>query len=240
MKILVQFELSKNELPLDYRRACVSFIKGSLFENSQELYENLYGNNGTKQKNFTFNLKLTGPKFMENEIYLEGKDVLLSISTNDIGLGIDLYNSILGRKGKTHPLSNDNFMKIKHVRLENHKNITTNEVMVKFYSPLVVRNHIKGEKDIYYFYDDNDFNDGLKKCVENQMKNCSLNEISNFDVELIPINPKKVIVKTFGINIPASIGVFKMKANTDVINALYQFGIGSRRSEGFGLFEIIS
>lgn len=240
MKIQVQFELSKNELPLDYRRACVSFIKASLFEGSEELYERLYGNKGTKQKNFTFNLKLPNPKFMEDKIYLDGNDVLLVIYTNDMSLGIDLYNSILGRNRKKHPLTNDNFMKIKHVRLENHKSITTNEVRIKFYAPIVVRNHIKGEKDIYYFYDDNDFNDGLKKCVENQMKNCSIKELSNFDVQLIPINPKKVIVKTFGINIPASIGIFKMKANADVINVLYQMGIGSRRSEGFGMFEIIS
>lgn len=42
-----------------------------------------------------------------------------------------------------------------------------------------------------------------------------------------------------GIIIPNSIGVFRLTGSKELINYLYQAGMGSRRNIGFGLFEII-
>lgn len=36
-----------------------------------------------------------------------------------------------------------------------------------------------------------------------------------------------------------SIGTFKLFGNKELLNFLYRAGIGSRRSSGFGMFEII-
>jgi len=239
VKVILKLELKQNELPLDYRRAFVSFIKSSLCDNLPELFDELYKKNITKQKNFTFDVKLNNPKFEANKVVLDNNEVLFTISTNDFGLGIDFYNSFIKRKAKEHPLANDNYMKIAHVEIENHREIKTNEVIVKFYSPIVVRRHNRGEKDEYFLFNDEEFNEALNCCIENQLKNCGLNDIAGNKIELKPINAKKVVVKAFGINIPGSIGIFYLKGDLETLNAIYQIGAGSRRSEGFGVFEII-
>lgn len=239
MKIKMQLEVNKNELPVDYRRACVSFIKASIYESSPKLFEELYGDKKAKQKNFSFNLKVNNPKFQNDKIIIGSDEVLFVVSTNDTALGIDLYNCFLNRKNKLHPLAGNNSMIIKNIRIENHNKIKSGNVMIKFYSPFVLRKHIKGEKDIYYLFDDEDFSEQLNQCVKYQLINCGFNDLSDYNIELKPIDAKKVVVKTFGINIPGSLGIFELKANLEIINLLYQMSIGSRRSEGFGTFEII-
>lgn len=54
-----------------------------------------------------------------------------------------------------------------------------------------------------------------------------------------PIKCKKVIVKAYGTNIPASLGVFKLTGDIKVLNELYLTGIGAKNSAGFGKFEVL-
>jgi len=236
VKIIIKLELKQNELPLDYRRACVSFIKSSLCDKMPELFNEFYKSN--KEKNFAFDLKMNNPKFEEDKILLDNNKLLFTIITNDFGLGIDFYNCFLARRAKEHPLANGNSMKISDINLNNHKNIESSRVRIKFFSPVVVRDHEKGEKDKYYLFGDEKFNDGLNICVENQLKNCGLSTMDS-EIKLIPVFARKVIVKSFGISIPGSIGIFDLAGDRETINAIYQMGIGSRRSEGFGTFEIV-
>lgn len=152
MKIIIRAELSKNEIPLDYRRAFVSFIKSSLTDYNIKLYEYLYGENKTKQKKFSFNFIFNNPVFLKEKIHLGNNTITSIVSTNDFGLGIDLYNGFLNSMGKTYPLENNNHVVIKKIRIENHQIFNSNKVVIKFNSPLIVRNHSKDEKDVYYLY----------------------------------------------------------------------------------------
>ena len=59
-----------------------------------------------------------------------------------------------------------------------------------------------------------------------------------FSIEVV--KGKKVVVPVFGRNTDASLGVYKIKGNPELLNVLYLSGMGVRRSEGHGKFEIVS
>jgi len=85
-----------------------------------------------------------------------------------------------------------------------------------------------------------DFEQTLKELIEAELKetNCLPVEIAEgFSIE--PILAKKTVVKHFDIMLEASVGAFLIKGNPLLLNFLYLGGMGSRRSGGFGLFELI-
>ena len=50
---------------------------------------------------------------------------------------------------------------------------------------------------------------------------------------------RKTVVSFKNILINSSIGEYILEGNSELLNILYKTGIGSRRSEGFGMFEVI-
>ncbi len=240
MKIIVRFELKKAQLPLDYRRLMVSFLKASFTSSEPELFKQFYEKGKTVQKPFAFDVKLPKASFEKESILLDSEEIQLTIILEEKVLGIRIYNAIVGMKKEKveYPVANGNSMKVKSVRIEEHRRIVENQVVIQMLSPLVFREHKKGEKDYYYQADDEEFINIAKEIIQAQVSNLKITS-KGIDIVLEPIKTKKVIIKTFGINIPASLGIFKLSANEEIINILYQIGIGSRRSEGFGVFEII-
>lgn len=239
MKIIVRFQLKKPQLPIDYRRLMVSFLKASFTSNDLELFEQFYGKGTTVQKPFAFDVKLPKASFKKESILLNSNEIQLTIILEEKMLGIRIYNAMIHMKQEDikYPMADRNYMKIKSVRTEEHKKILENEVTIQMLSPLVLRDHKKGEKDYYYQAGDSEFLNIAKQVIQAQISNLK-NTSKSMDIVLEPIKTKKVIVKTFGINVPASLGSFKLSASAEIINLLYQIGIGSRRSEGFGVFEI--
>ena len=64
-----------------------------------------------------------------------------------------------------------------------------------------------------------------------------------FQLRIFPfrlLKGKKVVVPVFGRNTDASIGIYKLSGSCRLLNILYLAGIGVRRSEGHGKFEIIA
>ena len=57
--------------------------------------------------------------------------------------------------------------------------------------------------------------------------------------EITPIAPKKVIIKFYEKQIETSVGTFNIKGDKRLLEYLYKAGIGSKRSAGFGMFQII-
>ena len=129
----------------------------------------------------------------------------------------------------------------------NEKNIMSNRIRIKFLSPLVLRNHKekiinkkrKG-KDIYFDFNDSDFNEQINYSVSRLIKDLKLNGV-NSNIKLKPYNnlARKTVVSFKNILINSSIGEYILEGDSELLNILYKTGIGSRRSEGFGMFEVI-
>lgn len=257
MRIKLHFELENNIIPKDYRILILSFIKNNLEKNFNESYKEIYGEKPTV-KFFTFSVYLPKPKIEKEKIELDRNYFNVLFSIYDNKQFIEFYNSFNSminkekendnKKNKkySYPLKN-NKMELKNITMVNEKNIMSNRVRIKFLSPLVLRNHKeitinkkrKGA-DIYFDFNDSDFNEQINYSVSRLIKDLKLNGV-NSNIKLKPYNnlARKTVVSFKNILINSSIGEYILEGDSELLNILYKTGIGSRRSEGFGMFEVI-
>ena len=252
MRIKLHFELENNIIPKDYRILILSFIKNNLEKNFNESYKEIYDKKPTV-KFFTFSVYLPKPKIEKEKIELDRNYFNVLFSIYDNKQFIEFYNSFNSminkekeNKENSYPLKN-NKMELKNITMVNEKNIMSNRVRIKFLSPLVLRNHKekiinkkrKG-KDIYFDFNDSDFNEQINYSVSRLIKDLKLNGV-NSNIKLKPYNnlARKTVVSFKNILINSSIGEYILEGDSELLNILYKTGIGSRRSEGFGMFEVI-
>lgn len=238
MLITLKINLSNTKISKNYRPLILSYLKNAFQINDTQLYKKYYDNTYSL-KDFCFSINLGNPKFDKDFIILDSNEIVIKLSIIDIFCGIDIYNALLKMKDKEYTTLGNNSLTLTDIKLENHKNIIKNEVIIKMLSPIIVRTHIDG-KEKYLSYKDDDFIQCLNNSIEYTLKEFTNIDLSNRDFKIICIFPKKTVVDAFGSKFTANLGVYKIVADLDVINAIYQLGIGSRRSEGFGMFEIIA
>jgi CRISPR-associated endoribonuclease Cas6 len=240
MRFKIELELKNENLSLDYRPAIISLFKHSLsvYDNGKH-FKNYY--EPGKDKPFTFAVNIPKSIFKRDRILVPSMKVDIIFSTSDMGTGIVFFNSLSMQKHKLYPLAYDNEITIKNIRIEKDIIIKTNTIDVIFKSPLCVRNHIKeNNKDIYYYYEKDGFSDVLNKVLESQInKSSSLSTSTLNGFSMAPIECKKTVVKHHSQFIEATLGTFQLTGDIELLNCLYKGGMGSRKSGGFGLFEII-
>ena len=71
MRYKLEFELENEEIPIQYRKSILSFIKLSLSENNQEYYEKYYKNKDCIIKPYTFVTIFQSPQFKKDTINLQ-------------------------------------------------------------------------------------------------------------------------------------------------------------------------
>ena len=202
MRIKLHFELENNIIPKDYRILILSFIKNNLEKNFNESYKEIYGEKPTV-KFFTFSVYLPKPKIEKDKIELDRNYFNVLFSIYDNKQFIEFYNSFNSMINKkidnkenekySYPLKN-NKMELKNITMVNEKNIMSNRVRIKFLSPLVLRNHKeitinkkrKGA-DIYFNFNDSDFNEQINYSVSRLIKDLKLNGV-NSNIKLKPYN----------------------------------------------------
>ena len=252
MRINLNFELENNIINKEYRLTIMSFIKDALKNYSQNTYNSLYKDN-TKMKAFTFGVFLPDAKINDDNIELSSRYINVTFSIFDNQLFIELYNSFNSTINKRYPKDENTksqmIMTLKKITMQNEKPIKQNKILIKFLSPLVLRSHNREtNKDIYLTFKDNNFNDILNQSIERLAKEF---DFESSQIKLIPLNltdgngniiqeeSKTTVVpfKEFLINV--SYGKFCLEGDINLLNNLYKTGMGSRRSEGFGLFEVL-
>ena len=252
MRIKLHFELENNIIPKDYRVLILSFIKHSLEKNFEKSYKEIYESKPI-MKFFTFSVYLPKPKIEKDKIELDKNYFNAVFSIYDNKRFIEFYNSFNSmiiknnEENKEHPYPlKDNKMRLKNITMENEKIITSNRAIIKFLSPLVVRKHEeitinekrKG-KDIYLDFNDSDFNEQLNYSVTRLIKDLKLNGM-NSNVKLEPCkSARKTVVDFKNVLIHSSIGEYIISGESELLNILYKTGIGSKRSGGFGMFDVI-
>lgn len=252
MRIKLHFELENKIIPKDYRVLILSFIKHSLEKNFEKSYKEIYESKPI-MKFFTFSVYLPKPKIEKDKIELDKNYFNAVFSIYDNKRFIEFYNSFNSmiiknnEENKEHPYPlKDNKMRLKNITMENEKIITSNRAIIKFLSPLVVRKHEeitinekrKG-KDIYLDFNDSDFNEQLNYSVTRLIKDLKLNGV-NSNIKLEPCkSARKTVVDFKNVLIHSSIGEYIISGESELLNILYKTGIGSKRSGGFGMFDVI-
>ena len=237
MRLKLNFNLENEFLPIQYRKSVMSFIKLSLSEYNEQYYKQYYNDKDTIIKPYTFATFFRNPKFEDDKIVIEDRRLELNISIADYETSIILYNAFNHQKNKRFSLDKNSWT-LKNINLSLDKKIDSEELTIKFMSPLVVRSHID-KKDYYYSYGNENFKDMLKINIKQQLKITDLPEELVYKFNIQAIQAKKVIVKFYEKKIETSTGIFKISGDKQLLKYLYDAGIGSKRSSGFGMFQII-
>lgn len=240
MRILVKLMTQSERLPYDYRRIIISFFKKILSEIADGKYYDKYYSNA-KRRLFTWAVHLPLPKFENGEIKLSKNEFNLIFSTGDSMTGYIFMSAFIAQKGKSFPAPLGNSFTVKSVAQLPEKSVSTNTAMIKFKSPLCLRKHIKEtNSDIYYSIASEDFQNRASEIIRDQLEYEGFSGSIIDGIKLIPINAKKTVVKNYNCFVECSVGDFVIEADKAIINYFLQYGIGSRKSAGFGFAELIA
>lgn len=240
MRFKIELELKNEQLPLDYRPSIISLFKHSLIVYEKGKHFATYYEVG-KDKPFTFAVGIPDSTFTKEMILVPNKKINITFSTGDIGTGIVFFNALMMQKNKSYPLAYENAIIVKDILIEKEFAITTNTIEVTFKAPLCVREHIKkSNKDIYYSYEKEGFNEAINKVLEYQIANSNTLTTSILEgFSITAIQCKKTVVRHHSQFVEVTVGMFSLTGNIALLNYLYTNGIGSRKSSGFGLIEIM-
>lgn len=242
MRFSLTLNLEKNIIPIEYRKIILSYIKNAISKcNNGKYYDDFFKD--TIQKDYSFSVILPKSKFSRNEIDLEDNQIKILFTTHDENkAGLILFNAFIAQKNRKFPLPNENSMILKSITMNKREEIINSKVIFKttLGSALCVREHNREtNKDIYHVYNDTEFREKLAVVLNNQIKEYGLlSEIGNIKVN--PIQCNKVVIKHYRRFIDASVGMFQVEGDPKILQYLYDVGIGSRRSSGFGMIDLIT
>lgn len=162
----------------------------------------------------------------------------MTFSDADIGELIEFYNAFILMKYKPYSM-NQNSMRLMAVKIRNIPEIQDTELIIKMRSALIVRKHDSiNNSDKYYTCKDLEFGEMVKENLSIFLEKLNL-EMDISDFSITPLKGKKVVTRTWGRLVDGSIGIYKITGNLELLNFLRAAGLGTRRSIGKGMWEVI-
>jgi len=232
------------KIPTNYRRNVLSLIKESI-NNIPEIYEKYYSDRTQNtSKPFTYSLYIPSNKVEKindkSFLVFDSNTLEFCFSTNDPILLMNVYNGLLNIKSDFLLFAYK--IEIKYFHLEKEFKIDTDKIKFKTLSPIVIRDisDKKGSGN-YLKFDDPDFKTVLFHNIKNLCQNF-IDSDYKLEKEEITINFLKAeALKVYNYNeaIKASNGVFEIEAKPEILKLIYDVGLGARRSQGFGMLEVI-
>jgi len=235
-------ELS-SEIPSDYRRIFVSFLKRAIENiNEEKYYEKYFA--PTVTKSYSFSVILPKPEFNGDVIRLNGSYIKMIFSSEDRdATGLIFSQAFLKQKHKKFPLPKGNSMTLEKIKKLPEQEITNSKVIFRTIAGagLLIRYHEREDnKDKYYIIGEENAEKQLKIVLREQLLAFGFSKEDAEDIQIKPIRCKKVVARHYNSFIDATVGMFQMQANPRVLQYLYKAGIGSRSSIGFGLVELVT
>jgi len=230
MKLGIELELSHSKIPKDYRRGFTSLIKAAMSAEAETYVESLYS--GRIDKPFTFSVYFPDLKGSQNGKLNVGNRAIMNFSTSDHELLIYLYNGF--RKLKEHQWKEYQFTLRKTKALYNRQ-IKSDKVVFKTLSPFLVNQ--KEDNLMYLSVEDEGFDEAIRHSIEG-ISNTFLGFLEpDFDYKIL--KHKKMVVSHYKQYMTCNKGIIEMEAKPEVLNLLYKIGIGVRRSQGFGMLDLL-
>ena len=237
-ELKLEFQLENPELPVDLDKVILSFLKASIENYSQDLFEKLYNKRQSVVKMCCWSCYLPQAQFASDRIRLGMNKFTINFSDADIGELVMFFNAFSLMKYKTFHM-NRNSMKLMSVKTKRLREIEETEIIVKMQSSLVARKHNSDDNtDIYYTCDDPEFPEIVKENLRIFLQKVNIERNIN-DFSITHVKGKKVVARIMERNVDTSIGIYKITGHPRLLELLYAAGIGTRRSEGHGKFEII-
>lgn len=218
-------ELSCSLLPVDYRRAGLSFIKGIFAVVDRELYEKYYVERKFRKKPYTFTMKFKA-KRLDRFIFPENDRVEIHFATSDDRVFSAVVNWFSTEKGIEASIT----PAVKTVFLPEKLRI----VPEKFSKNVVIRDFVLPKKFLELRYPERfkglPLEEQIRRYVNDQ----------GYAFEEIKLKPKETVYGIKGKVVPKfmchDLYLFGVKGN---LPKLYREGLGQYKSQGFGFPEPI-
>ncbi len=232
MRLQVTYSLDKGILPVDYRRGFASLLKEAIKRANPACYERFYSHVHVL-KPFTFSVFFPELKGHEDDHFIVGSKAILYFSTFFPEVCATVYNGILC--SRTFPLF-ENTAQVQNVFLKPRTTITQEKVKFKTMAPVLV--NTKGNPNWYLLPEDEGFHEGLAFAVREVCR--AFLDLPEGTVEFCPISIRRKVVRHYNMHMQGFVGIFELRGRPEVLNLIYQVGLGVRRSQGFGMLEVLT
>ncbi len=239
MRFVLEFNLKSEQFPKDYRPVCISYLKKMVEQvNGGQFFSRFFGSAGG-EKPYTFSVHFSNPIFKKDSIIVENKRVRLIFSTSDEMTALVFHNAFLQNVKRPFPLPLGNVMILHSLRQKYVKKISQSSIVIKMLSPLCIREHaVQSNKDRYYSINDNNFDALASSMISLQLEKAGVSTLKS-RVCIKSLQVKKTVVLHHGMMVECSLGTFQITGDPSVLQLLYTGGMGSRKSAGFGMFDIV-
>lgn len=238
MRIKADFELNTNWLIKDYRRIFVSLIKSIFTTYDPLLINQLYGGEESKRKvnkPFTFSVYFPDFKKIETDKVVCGNKANLIFSSNNELLLTAFYNGLKSQSKRVIGTNSPIEFNLKYVLLLPNHSIKGNKILFKTLSPILIN---KENTDLYIDPTNTEFDLYFKRSIINQAATFNVPcRIENITYEIKSM--KKLPLSHYHQTMTSWLGEFILGAPVEVLRLVYDTGIGVRRSQGFGMLEVI-
>lgn len=238
MQLMVHHFLEKTlELPINYHHVLQSIVFHGM-ENcdglSSFMHDEGYSFDKRKYKLFTFG-PLTGRYTISEKNIIFYDEVSFEVRSIDSNMLRALSKEFAdnGIKYLKH------FIPKVDVKLVD-KEVEDEEIRICMLSPVCVYSTQNG-KTVYYAPHENEFalklNENFKR---KYFAYTGVEPDSDITLEIVSLHPKdKYVTKYKGIYINAWKGKYLLRGKRKYLDFLYQTGLGSKNSQGFGMFELM-
>lgn len=241
MRLELIFKIEKPELPKDNSSIWISFLKNCLSQcHGGQFFETYFGGHGIKD--YTYSIILSAPQFGKEKILLGDNQIKMIFSADDRNkTGLIFFQAFIQAKQKRFPLPGGNGMTLKQINQKRERLIIDSGVVFRTVTGggFVVREHNREtNRDRFLTFQEEGFEEQLCQVLERQSCEAGFPKGTGKNVIFRPVQCRKVLVKHFGIFVDATCGIFELEGNPDFLQYLYQAGMGSKHSAGFGLLDI--
>jgi len=245
IKVRLCCHFEAETVPLPYQMMFVSLIKEILKSSSEEYFNQLYYYDHDKRnkqsKNFCFSVFLKNFE-LKNEHFILKDGLNLNISSPDKLFLVNFFNGLLKTKSFNYK---NYFIKLVKVYPLPEKNITEERVTFKTMSPIYLTDKRKKPLSPY----DENFTKEYNYLSDKILANYRGEGLSR-TIEFTPIQMKKIVVKEkineFQRNtgkeymfLESYEGTFSLQGDVSDLRDIYALGVSLRRSQGFGMIEVI-
>lgn len=265
MRFCCRIKLKKaNEsvlIPTDYRKYISSMIKEAFKLSGEDgetfLNENF---NSNKMKPYTFSVYFPIKEISQEKFVLQDDNFLFNFSSSDYEFLMRIYNGLLKIKNGFKLF--DDEITVERFILQIKPDYTfQDKILFKTLSPFLVRDLKDGD---YYLLPEGLLKDKkfkyAKECKKEEFVEALKKSIINLAQEYLKekFEEKKEIIinilweslklspaahssnkSNFSITLPGIRGCLEINAQSELLKLIYDTGIGARRSEGFGMLEVV-
>ena len=160
-----------------------------------------------------------------------GKEIYFIFST----INEELFKSLIKTlKFNPNVYISNNKLRLSKIKICNSFNFNTSQ-KITMMSPIVIYS-TENNKTRYYNPNDKEFSEQIKNNIIRKYKAC-YNNFNDDNFEIFQINNiKKEITNYKGFIIEGYLGNFEIKSSKELIQLSYEVGLGSKNSQGFGLW----